>query len=213
MKKTTLGAFAFLKPSTKANPQLHTAVLMNPVEVEAASKNHPVEVHHKLHGHWMLVGAVNEEMYLAFKAHAGNDVATQLNVLPTLAGATYGIITSQVGAYQHRFVLPLVDSKVIEFLASTANESLNVCLESTGELGEGMLYDCSLAPDQIALARTMSKTIDCCQLEQFTQELPSVIAEMLSLDLMPSLNAEIVLAVDVSVLLPRLRDESNSVSV
>jgi hypothetical protein len=213
MKKSTLGAFPFLKPSTKANPQLHTAVLMNPDEVDAASENHPVEARHKLHGRWMLVGAVNEEMYLAFKAHAGNDIAGQLMVLPTPAGAAYGIVSCQIGAHQHRFILPLFDIKVIKFLASTANESLNVYLESTGELGEGMLYDCSLAPDQIALARTMSKTIACCQLEQFTKELPSVISEMLSLDLMPSLNAEIVLAVDVSVLLPRLRDERNSVSV
>jgi hypothetical protein len=205
MKKSTLANFPFLKPSTRNNPQLHTAVLMNPVEVDAASENHPTEVHHKLHGRWMLVGAVNKEMYLAFKANAGNDVATQLNVLPTLAGAAYGIVTSQIGAYQHRFVLPLYNSEVVEFLASTAN-FLNVYLESTGELGEGMLYDCSLAPDQIALARTMSKTIDCYQLEQFTKELPSVITEMLSLDLMPSLNAEIVLAVDVSVLLPPPRN-------
>lgn len=206
MKKTTVGAFPFFKPSTKKNPQLHTAVLMNPVEADAASKNHPVEARHKLHGRWMLVGAVNEEMHLVFKAHADNDVATQLNVLPTPAGAAYGVVTCQIGAHQHRFVLPLVDSKVVEFLASTENESLNVYLESASDLREGMLYDCLLAPDQLALARTMGMTIDHQQQEEFTNELPSLISEMLSLDLMPSLNAEKVLAVDVSVLLPSLQN-------
>jgi hypothetical protein len=204
MKKSTFGAFPFLKPSTKANPRLHTAVLMNPVEVDAASKNHPTEVHHKLHGQWMLVGAVNEEMFLAFKANAGNDVATHLNVLPTLAGATYGIVTSQIGAHQHRFVLPLFDSRVVEFLTATANESLHIYLESGGDLCEGMLYDCLLTPDVLALACTVGITIDHLKLEDFTHELPSVISEMLSLDSMPSFNAEKVLAVDVSVLLPQL---------
>ena len=68
---------------------------------------------------------------------------------------------------------------------------------------EGMLYDCLLAPDQLASARTMGMTIDHRQQEKFTQELPSVISEMLSLQLMPSLNAKEVCVVDVSVLLPR----------
>lgn len=204
MKKSTLANFRFLKPSIKKNPRLHTAVLMNPVEVDAASKNHPTEIHHKLHGEWMLVGALNNQMYLAFKANAGNDVATQLNVLPTPAGAVYGVVTCQIGAHQHRFVLPLFDSKVVEFLASTANESLNVYLESASDLREGMLYDCLLSPDQLALARTMGMTIDHLKQEEFTHELPSLISEMLSLDSVPSLNAEKVLAVDVSVLLPQL---------
>ena len=213
MKTSTLGAFPFLKPSTKANPQLRTAVFMNPVEVDAASKNHPTEIHHKLRGQWMLVGAINKMMYSAFAVNAGNDVSTQLKVLSTHSCATYAVVTCQVDSNQHRFVLPLLDSRVIEFLASTANESLNVYLESAGDLREGMLYNCLLTPDLLALACTVGLTIDHRQLEDFTHELPSVIAEMLSMELIPSLNAEKVLAVDVSVLLPQLRDERNSVSV
>ena len=203
MKKSILGAFPFLKPSTKANPQLHTAVLMSSVEVDVASKNYPVEASHKLRGQLMLVGAVNEEMYLMFKLHAGNDIAGQLKVPPTPAGAAYVVVTCQIGAYQHRFVLPLFDSKVVEFLASTANESINIYLESGGDLREGMLYNCLFATDELALARTMCMTIDYRQQEEFTYELPSLPSEMLSVTLMPSLNVERVLAVDVSVLLPR----------
>lgn len=203
MKKSILGAFPFLKPSTKANPQLHTAVLMSSVEVDVASKNYPVEASHKLRGQLMLVGAVNEEMYLMFKLHAGNDIAGQLKVPPTPAGAAYVVVTCQIGTYQHRFVLPLFDSKVVEFLASTANESINIYLESGGDLREGMLYNCLFATDELALARTMCMTIDYRQQDEFTYELPSLLSEMLSVNLMPSLNVERVLAVDVSVLLPR----------
>lgn len=202
MKKPSLGAFQFLKRSTKKKPQLHTAVLMNPVEANETSKNHPVEARHKLRGQWMLVGAVNAQMYLAFKANAGNDVATQLKVLCTSTGATYAIVTCQVNSNQHRFVLPLFDSRVVDFLTSTTNESPNIYLERAGDLCEGMLYYCLLTPDLLALARTAGMTIDHLQLEQFKRELPSVISKMLSLDLMPSLNAQDVREVDVSVLLP-----------
>ena len=175
---------------------------MNPVEADEASKNRLAEAHHKLHGPWMLVGAINEEMYLAFKAKAGSDVATQLNLLPTPAGATYGIVTIQIDVRQHRFVLTLFDSKVLKFLASAAN-LLIVYLECAGDLREGMLYDCLLAPDQLALARTMGLAIGHRQQEEFTNELPSLLSEMLSVSLIPSLNAKRVLAVDVSVFLPR----------
>ena len=41
MNKSTLGAFPFLKPSIQKNPRLHTAVLLNPAEVEVASKDYP----------------------------------------------------------------------------------------------------------------------------------------------------------------------------
>ena len=138
-----------------------------------------------------------------FKLHAGNDIAGQLKVPPTPAGAAYVVVTCQIGTYQHRFVLPLFDSKVVEFLASTANESINIYVESGGDLREGMLYNCLLATDELALARTMCMTIDYRQQDEFTYELPSLLSEMLSVNLMPSLNVERVLAVDVSVLLPR----------
>ena len=150
----------------------------------------------------MLVGAVNGERYTAFKANAGNDIAARLTVFPTPAGAAYGVFTCQLGVHQHRFLLPLLDSKVIELLAE-ANDSANIYLENAGEPDGGMLYNCPLSPEQLIPAQAMSQTIDHQNKDEFIRELPSVIAEMLSLQLMPSLNAKEVCVVDVSVLLPR----------
>ena len=203
MKKSTLGAFPFLKLSTKKNPQLHTAVLLNPIEVDVAFKDYPSEARQKLRGLWMLVGAVNGERYSAFKANAGNDIAARLTVFPTPAGAAYRVFTCQLGVHQHRFLLPLSDSKVIELLAAESKESINIYLENAGEPDGGMLYNCPLSPEQLIPAQAMSQTIDHQKKDEFIRELPSVISEMLSLQLMPSLNAKEVCVVDVSVLLPR----------
>lgn len=207
MKKSTVDTFPFLKPSTKNNPRLHTAVLLNPFEVDAAFKDYPSQARHRLRGLWMLVGAVNGEMYSAFKANADHDVAAQLTVFPTPAGAAYGVATCQIGAHQHRFVLPLFDSKVVQLLASATKDSISIYLESAGELREGMLYECLLAPEQFIPARAMSRTIDHQKQEDFIREFPSVISEMLTLDLMSSLNAGDVCDVDVSILLPRNDEE------
>ena len=203
MKKSTLDAFPFLKLSTKKNPQLHTAVLFNPAEVEIAFKDYPTEARHKLRGQWMLVGAVNGKRYSAFKANAGNDIAARLTVFPSPAGAAYAVFACQLGVHQHRFLLPLLDSKVIDLLAAESKESINIYLENAGEPDGGMLYNCPLSPEQWIPAQAMCRTIDHQRQDAFIQELSSVITEMLSLQLMPSLNAKEVCVVDVSVLLPR----------
>ncbi|MDI1270537.1 MAG: hypothetical protein PSV40_15725 [Polaromonas sp.] len=203
MKKSTVDTFPFLTLSTKKRPRLHTAVLLNPVEVNVAFKDYPSEARHKLKGLWMLVGAVNEEMYSAFKANAGIDIAAQFSAFPTPAGAAYGVVTCQVGPHQHRFVLPMFNQKVVELLASATKESLNIYLESAGELREGMLYDCRLTLKQFMPARAMSRALDHRKQKDFVREFPSVISEMLTLDLMPSLNSEEVCGVDVSVLMPQ----------
>ena len=212
MNKSSLNDFPFLKPSNKKNPRLHTAVLLNPSEVEVAFKDYPSLARHKLRGLWMLIGAINGKTYSVFKTNAGNDVAAQVTVFLTPAGGVYGVVTCQVGAHQHRFVLPWGDSKVIQLLSSATKESLNIYLESAGELREGMLYDCLLTPEQFMPARAMGRAIDHRKQQDFTREFPSVLSEMLTLDLMPSLNAEEVCEVDVSVLLPR-NDEGGRVAM
>ena len=80
MNKSRLHAFPFLQPSGQKNPRLHTAVVFNPPEVEVAFKNYSSDALQKLRGHWMLIGAVNENTYSAFKANAGDDIVAQITV-------------------------------------------------------------------------------------------------------------------------------------
>ena len=62
-----------------------------------------------------------------------------MTVFPTTAGAFYEVLICQVGAHQHRFVLPLFAPEVVKFLAFATKASINIYLESAGELREGML--------------------------------------------------------------------------
>jgi hypothetical protein len=202
MNKSPLDAFPFLKPSIQKNPRLHTAVLLSPAEVEVAFKDSPAMALQKLRGHWMLIGAVNGNTYSAFKANAGDDIVAQMTVFPTTAGAVYGVLTCQVGVHQHRFVLLLFELEVVTFLAAATKASINIYLESAGELREGMLYDCPMPPEAFIHVQRISKVVDLSTRTDFILELPSLLSEVLTLKLMSSLNAQDVEEVDVSVLLP-----------
>lgn len=203
MKKSAIEGFPFLKPSAKENPRLHTAVLLNPAEVDIGFKDYPSEERQKLRGLWMLVGAVNGRMYSAFKANAGQDVAAKVSVFPSPSGSVYVVVTCQVLTQQHRFVLSSFDSKVVELLASATQESISIYLECAGEHREGMLYDCLLDPETFVSVRDIRQAFDHRNHKDFIREFPLAIAEMLRLDLIPSLNSEGVCGVDVSVLLPQ----------
>ena len=202
MKQSSLSAFPFLQSSTKNNPRLHTAVLLNPVEVDVVSRDYPAEARLEVCGRWMLIGAVHPATYSAFKANAGGDITADMTVFPTPSGAVAALLSCQLGARQHRFVLPLFEPKVMKVLAAATQGALNIYLECASAPSEGMLYECPLPPECLLPAQAMCRQIDVQKREDFIAEFPSIISEALALDLVPSLNADAVRDVDVSILLP-----------
>ena len=203
MKKSRLAAFPFLQPSMKKNPRLHTAVMLNPAEVDVVFRDYPAEARLEVCGRWMLIGALNAATYSAFKANAGTDIKADMTVFPTPSGAVAALLSCQLCARQHRFVLPLFEPKVMEVLAAATQGALNIYLECAGEPTEGMLYDCPLPPECLLPAQAMCRQIDVQKRSDFIAELPSIVLEALTLDLVPSLNAAEVSDVDVSILLPQ----------
>ena len=89
MNQSGLSAFPYLKPSIKSKPQLHTALLMNPQEVDLAFKADMVDARHLVLGHWLLTGAVNQELFAKLQVDAGKTTFASLEILCTPAGAAY----------------------------------------------------------------------------------------------------------------------------
>lgn len=97
MNQSIHRSFPFLKQSAKAKPQLHTAVLMSPLEVDAAFKAESDQTRGLVLGHWMLTGAVNQHMFSALRLDAGRDITGELGIIRTPAGAAYLIVCSELG--------------------------------------------------------------------------------------------------------------------
>ena len=209
MNQSGLSAFPFLKPSIKSKPQLYTAVLMNPHEVDLAFKVDMVDARNLVLGHWLLTGAVNKELFAKLQVDAGKTTFASLEILCTPAGASYAIFCSQLGQFQHRHTLALYENKVIDFLASASRAPFKMILESSGQTGERMLYNSPLPPEEFIRAQSMCRTIDFEKRSQFIEELPSVIELLMTLNMLPSMNGESVLEVDVSILLPHQANADN----
>jgi len=209
MNQSGLSAFPYLKPSLKSKPQLHTAVLMNHQEVDLAFKANMVDARDLVLGHWLLTGAVNQELFAKLQVDAGKTTFASLEILCTPAGAAYAIFCSQLGQFQHRHTLALYENKVIEFLSSASHAPFKVILESSGQTGERMLYHSPLPSEEFIRAQSMCQTIDFEKRSQFIEKLPSVIELLTTLNMMPSLNGESVLEVDVSILLPHQANADN----
>jgi hypothetical protein len=79
-----------------------------------------------------IAGAVNPVLFSALRIDAGREIAGELGILCTPAGAAYSILCSQLGIRQHRHILPLYDAKVVAFLSSAIREPFRMCIESAG---------------------------------------------------------------------------------
>ncbi len=202
MNQSILSAFPFFKSSTQKRPQLHTATLLSPGEVDVAFKDEPAGTRELVLGHWMLAGAVNQEMFSALRLDAGREIAGELGIVTTPAGAAYLIMCSELKGRHHRHVLPLYDAKVADFLRHAAREPFRLFIESVHDGRERMLYTSPLEPELFVASRDMCQQMDRTKHANFVDELPLLIAHVAKLNMMRRLKDEPIREVDVSVLLP-----------
>lgn len=203
MKTFTKTTSASGKRGASNQSRIHTALIFTPSEVELNFQQFSEAGLEKIRGRWMLLGAVNEELYSQLDANGGNDITAQLVVLPIPSGAKYTVLTCQLGHLQHRFVLPMYEPKVVELLTIATSSPLSIYLESTGQVRQGIAYDCPLKPTRFKQSRLECQSISTDKKDDYIIEFPSVVSALASTEMVPSLNREAVRDVDVSFYLPR----------
>ena len=203
MHTTDLRTFPYLEKSKKEKPQLHTAQLLSPQEVEMAFKDDTEENRAQLRDHWLLTGAVHKEMYGALRTDAGREAGVGLATLSTPSGATYAILCTQLHSRQHRHVLPLYEPKVAQFIESATREPFRMYIEGSGDDGTRMLYTCPLPGQYFLPIRRLCKSIDMTKRLDFIEELPALIERVTMLTVVKSLKSSSLTEVDVSIVLPQ----------
>jgi hypothetical protein len=171
------------RPAKKPTNVFH-ANLLNPTEVEFVTRESPLEQSEKLRGQWLLDGTVSRKMYAALVDNFPYDLVARLSVFPTPMGAAYAVITTQIGICQHRFVLPLYEPKVTDFLASVCQWPLNICLGNESD-DDARTYDCALSPGLIKSVLDLGKSLDLQHTAVFISELPKVLGLLLSPNSIP----------------------------
>lgn len=120
----------FDRPIRYADALLTPARLMSPTQVRAAMMECG-EGAPALDG-WFLCGDVSAPMFAAMTETRGA-CGVSVAALTHARAGNYVVLTQQLGIFQHRFVLPLFEAPVFEFLASLRAEPLQVAMGDAGE--------------------------------------------------------------------------------
>jgi len=202
MKKSRLNAMRLMKSPPRKKFRYFKATLLSPVEVEDVTHNWPSGEREDLQGRWFAHGVVNQKMYAAFQAQLLGDFFASMTVVTSFAGAEYLILTNQTGHLQHRFVFPMYDQKVLDFLASASNQPLNINLSSVDVQNHELRYECLLS-DDIKLLKTVDSVPENQNFGAFEDELPRFLGDVFNPSLIESVSTnQEVREVNVSVLMP-----------
>ncbi|PZR48596.1 hypothetical protein [Paraburkholderia fungorum] len=120
----------FETPVRIADALLTSARLMNPEEVRVAMEERGAGA--PALGGWFLCGDVSAPMFDAMTEQRG-PCGFSLTALTHVRAGNYFVFAQQRGIFQHRFLLPLFESPVPEFLASLRDAPIQVAMGDAGE--------------------------------------------------------------------------------
>ena len=175
MKKYRQGSRRSRARSVKKPRNVFYANLLNPDEVDLATRESPAEEREPLRGQWLLDGTVSRKMYVDVSGNFPCDLAAALTVFPTPMGAAYAVIATRIGAGEHRFVLPLFETKVLDFLSSLSRGPLNIRL-GTEDGVDGRKYDCDVSQGFVEWVIDVGRSLDLQNIDEFMAELPTVLS-------------------------------------
>ena len=204
MKTLSRRGFYNSNLSAEETQAVSLAILMNPSEVYEFTRSYEKEQRKTLRGSWSLGGIVSEAGLNEIRANIGKTVVHEITVKPTLAGAAYAVVSTQLGDWQHRFLLPLYQSKVIELFAGASREPLSLHFYSACDDQGSVYYRRVFSAEDFEVASAVSRALVLKNRAAFVREIPLVISDILNPSQGPSSSTtDMVREVEVSVLMTR----------
>ena len=183
--------------------QVCYAELLSPDVVETELRRHSEYDNDLLNGSWLLNGVVSESFFCLLEKTNPSNIKGEFGYLKTNIGADYGMIVSQIGCAQHRFLLPLYSELVRELFETPSIEAINIFYENAAHEGVGLNYECAISNDDALAVRSRMQSIDLERTDEYISELSDVIAWVGRPSYGRSLVKHMaVLSVDMSVLVP-----------
>lgn len=176
--------------------------LMTPQEVTESFICRGEFVPPKLKGNWFLCGDVTAGMFDAVKAKGVAKLALRLSVFTTPQGGVYLVLTHQIGASHHRFVLPVWDADVLAGVKALYSGRLQFML-ARQETQEALVISSGFEQDEIEPLLAHRAPEDSDQLLTLLAEMPTVVQTMRQMEAVPGCNwLGPVAEVAVSVIAP-----------
>lgn len=174
--------------------------LMSPSQIQEGFAERGQQVPGLLTG-WCLCGATSTAMFEAIGRHGGA-VDVRLTGFVGPANGTYAVLTQQLGSRQHRFLLPLYEPEVMDFLKSLERHSIQVML-GTGRSNQAVVLHNQLPWRLVQPLVGMSQPDHRVAPDDALEEMAGAICEMSRPTAIPSLYRGVELDdVSVSVIVP-----------
>lgn len=180
------------------------ARIKRPELARHGATNHLTSAVSQTGGKWSLCGDVSSELFLMITSEVRMATALRLMVYSTPLGARYAIISHQLLAWTHRFVLPLYEPSVLAMLIDLQNDGSRLIFSLGNECGAyAALLDCPLEGAAFTPLLACSNLMTGEKLRLVLAEFPSVITAFNNPLQVPSLVDGVdVTDVSVSVVLP-----------
>lgn len=155
---------------------VYMGVLMSPSEVTAATSSRPGELSRAL-ARWTLCGDISPSVFELLRAtrmlRGANERVTAFSAA---SGLHYATFTHQVGAFQHRYLVPLFDRRVVQCLEDVCGEgALGYSL--SGESHEAIVWRSVLGPRDFMPLKALCASVPEGQEEHVLEEYSSVLRE------------------------------------
>lgn len=150
--------------------------LMSPDEVANAVAGRENPAYSTLH-RWTLCGDVSPTGFeLLQLLHRNSDANERVTAFSSPAGHSYVMFTHQVGAFQHRYFVPLYDSKVAQCLEDvTRDGTLGYSLG--GDSHQAIVWRSSLGPRDLLPVKAMCGVVEEGDEEAVLEEYSQLLAE------------------------------------
>lgn len=152
---------------------IYVGTLMSPTEVACATAGRDSPVYSALH-RWTLCGDVSPTVFELLRAvrMGGPDANERVTAFSSQSGNGYVIFTHQIGAFQHRYFVPLFDTRVTECLEQiTRDGQLGYSL--AGENNQATVWRTVLGPRDflplMALCGTVPEGEEEAALDEYAQ--------------------------------------------
>ena len=178
--------------------QYTMARLMSPEEVEEATEDHDQRTRQRVRGHWFLCGDCSQEMFDNIAQLRNVALRHSLVVFQRNDGTKFLVVTHQLGSAQHRFLVPMWDPRVPDFLDAVSSGRYSISLARKGDTQAVVLSADADAPLAIELRKHLMPMPDPQQLQSLLRALPHFMETVATPEEFPNLQEGLAIT-DVSV--------------
>lgn len=203
MIETQSGSNSSLSAEPRALPVFTPATLLSPGDVQTAVAKEAASFPKGVQGSWYLCGDVSKEMYSLLADQTRQELSQRVFAIETPVGAQYGVVCHQVLAHMHRFLLPLYEPRVGDFLLAMKTGRLGFQLGHEGSEEGAMLTSQTRFEPELSRLTRLASPLDREQARQAIGELPMVIAEISRPSRFRMVGLSPASDVSVSVVLPK----------